>query len=339
MPGCLAETGDEVVETRTTNFAEAIREALQLEMESDPSVFVAGEDQWGGGNGGVFGVTDTLYERFGQRRVRDTPITETAIVGGAVGAAMAGLRPVVEIMFVDFMGICFDELMNQAAKMRYMTGGSTHVPMVVRCCCGYAGSAAAQHSQSLEALFTHVPGLKTVTASNPADAKGLLTSAIRDDDPVIFLEHKMLYATKGEVPVGEYVVPLGKADTRLEGSDVTIVSWSATVNEALAAAEALAGDGISAEVIDLRSLVPLDGESILDSVAKTHRLVIVHEDHRTCGFGAEVAALVADEGFDLLDAPIKRVAGLDTPIPFSPALEAAFLPNAEKIRSAVMGLV
>jgi len=320
------------------SLSQAVGDSLVLEMERDPMVYLAGEDLWGGGNGGVFGVTEGAFNRFGPDRVRDTPISETAILGSAVGAAMAGLRPVVEIMFVDFIGVCFDELMNQAAKLRYMTGGKVQIPLVVRACDGAGFSAAAQHSQSLEALFAHIPGLKTVIPSTPADAKGLLTSAIRDDNPVMFLEHKGLYAMEGDVPEGEHLVPLGKADVKRSGGDVTIVSWSAMVHQALAAAELLAADGIDAEVLDLRSLVPLDTGAILESVAKTHKLVIAHEAVKTCGFGAEVAAIVAEEGFDLLDAPITRIAAPDTPVPFSPILEAAFLPSANKIAAAASGL-
>jgi pyruvate dehydrogenase E1 component beta subunit len=319
-------------------FSKALLETMAQEMERDPNVYLTGEDVWGNDNGGTMGVTQDLYQRFGAERVRDTPISETAILGHAVGAAMAGLRPIVEIMFVDFMGVCFDELMNQAAKLRYMTGGKVKVPLVVRACDGAGFTAAAQHSQSLEALFAHIPGLKTVIPSSPADAAGLMAAAVRDDNPVMFLEHKGLYALEGEVPEGEYVVPLGKADVKRSGTDVTIVSWSAMVHQALAAAELLAAEGVDAEVLDLRSLVPLDTEAILESVARTHRLVIVHEAVRTCGFGAEVAALVAEDGFDLLDAPITRVAAPDTPVPFSPILETAFVPNAEKIAAAVRGL-
>ena len=324
--------------TQAVTFAQAIADAMVLEMERDSTVYLVGEDLWGGGNGGTFGVTRDVYERFGSTRVRDTPISETAILGSAVGAAMAGLRPIVEIMFIDFIGVCFDELMNQAAKLHYMTGGKVLVPLVLRSCDGAGFSAAAQHSQSLEALFAHIPGLKTAIPSTPADAKGLLASAVRDDNPVMFLEHKALYAMEGEVPEGEHLVPLGMADVKREGTDVTIVAWSAMVHQALAATELLSADGVSAEVLDLRCLVPLDKDAILASLAKTHRLVIAHEAVKTCGFGAEVAALVADEGFDLLDAPICRVTAPNTPVPFSPVLEAAFLPNAEKIKSAVMSM-
>jgi len=319
------------------NFGEAIAEGLTLEMERDPTIYIAGEDV--GIFGGSFGVTGHgVYQEFGPTRVRDTPISETAIIGHAVGAAAAGLRPVVELMFMDFVGIAGDELWNQAAKMHYMFGGQLKVPMVVRTVSGAGIGAAAHHSQSLEAMIAHVPGLKLVTPATPADAKGLIISAIRDDNPVVFVEHKMLYGLQGDVPEGEYLVPIGVADVKRPGADVTIVAWSAMVHTALAAAELLAAEGIDAEVLDLRSLVPLDKNAILESVAKTNKLVIAHEAVRTCGFGAEVAALVADEGFDLLDAPIKRVTAPDTPVPFSPALEAAYVPTAEKIRAAVLSL-
>ena len=323
------------MKTSVMTFSQAIGDGIVVEMERDPNVYVVGEDVWGS-RGGNFLVTKAPYEKFGSARVFDTPISETAILGHAVGAAMVGLRPIVEIMFVDFMGVCFDELMNQAAKLRYMTGGQVGVPLVIRTADGAGLGAAAQHSQSLEGLLTHIPGLKVVCPSTPGEAKGLLASAVRDDNPVVFLEHKGLYGLEGDVPQGEYLVPLGKADVKREGMDVTIVTWSAMVHAALSAAESLSGDGVDAEVIDLRSLVPLDKAAILESVGKTHRAVIVHEAARTSGFGAEVAALLADEGFDLLDAPVRRVTALDTPIPFSPPLEAECLPNADKIRAAVL---
>jgi len=317
-------------------YAEAIRDGMRVEMKRDPNVYLAGEDV--GVFGGVFGVTAGLMEEFGPSRVLDTPISETAIVGHAVGAAAAGLRPIVDIMFVDFMGICLDELSNQAAKMRYMFGGKAQVPMVVHTACGAGISAAAQHSQSLEAWFTHIPGIKTVMPATPADAKGLMVAAIRDNNPVMYIGHKQLMASEGDVPEGEYFLPFGKADVKKEGSDVTIVAWSLMVHKALAAAESLAKEGIKAEVLDLRTLAPLDKDAILKSVGKTGKLVIVHEAVKTSGFGGEIAAIVADEGFDLLDAPIKRVAAPDTPIPFSPSLEGAFMPNEEKIISAVKQL-
>ncbi len=317
------------------NFGQAIADGLILEMERDPDVYIVGEDV---ATFPAFGVTRACYERFGATRVRDTPVSETAIMGHAVGAAAAGLRPVAEIMFMDFLGIILDELANQAAKMHYMFGGTMKVPLVVRTVSGAGIGAAAQHSQSLEAWVTHTPGLKMIAPSTPADAKGLIAAAVRDDNPVVFMEHKLLYATEGEVPDGEYVLPIGKADIKRAGSDVTIVSWSSMVQKSLAAADLLAADGVAAEVLDLRTLVPLDKDAILESLGRTHRLVIVHEAVKTSGFGAEVAAIVADEGFDLLDAPIKRVTAPDTPVPFSPVLEAAFVPDAAKIRAAVLSL-
>lgn len=317
-------------------YAEAIRDGMRVELKRDPNVYLYGEDV--GLFGGCFGVTGSLFEEFGRGRVMDTPISETAIAGSAVGAAAAGLRPIAEIMYVDFMGVCMDEIFNQAAKNRYMFGGKAKIPMVLRTTCGAGMSAAAQHSQSMEAWFTHVPGIKTVLPSTPADAKGLMIAAIQDDNPVIYIENKQLLTIKGEVPEGEYVVPLGKADIKREGSDVTIVAWSWAVHIALAAADALEKEGISVEVVDPRTLVPLDKETILNSVGKTGRLVIVHEAVLTGGFGGEIAALIADEGFDLLNAPIKRVAATDTPIPFSPILEKAYLPSEEKIIKAVKEL-
>jgi len=314
-------------------YAEAIRDGMRIEMKRDPSVYICGEDV--GIFGGCFGVTAGLIDEFGPERVRDTPISETAIVGHSVGAAAAGMRPIPEIMFIDFMAVCLDELFNQAAKMRYMFGGKAKIPIVLRTPCGAGIGAAAQHSQSLEAWFTHMPGIKVVMPSTPADAKGLMIAAVRDDNPVMYIEHKQLLGMTGEVEEGEYIVPIGKADVKREGKDVTIVAWSWMVQKALAAAETLAEKGISAEVVDPRTLVPLDKEAILKSVEKTGKLVIVHEAVKTGGFGGEIAAMVTEEGFDYLDAPIKRVTAPDTPIPFSPVLEAAYLPNEEKIIKAV----
>ncbi len=322
---------------KTMTYGQAICDGLAVEMRRDPDIYVAGEDV--GMFGGGLGVTLGLLDEFGPRRIRDTPLSETAIVGHAVGAAAAGLRPVAEIMFDDFLAIVLDELGNQAAKARYMFGGKVKIPMVLRASCGAGIRAAAQHSQSLEAWCAHVPGLKTVAPSTPADAKGLIIAAIRDDNPVVFLEHKILLGVTGEVPEGEYLVPLGKADVKREGGDVTLVTWSAMVQQSLRAAELLAEEGVSVEVVDLRTIMPLDKDAILESVAKTHRLVIVHEAVRTGGFGGEIAAIVADEGFDLLDAPIKRVTAPDTPVPFSPVLEDAYLPDAEKIKAAVLALM
>ena len=314
-------------------FAQALNDAHKVEMERDPSVYVAGEDV--GTYGGIFGVTAGLLDQFGPKRVRDTPITESAIIGSAVGAATAGLRPVIELMFVDFIGVAMDQLYNQAAKMKYMFGGKAKIPLVMRTSCGAGIGAAAQHSQCLEAWFMHVPGLKVVMPSTPYDAKGLLISSIRDDNPVVFLEHKMLYASEGEVPDGDYDIPLGSADIKREGNDVTVVATAQMVHTALGAAEKLAADGISVEIVDPRTLSPLDEETILNSVRKTHRLVIVHEEVKFAGSGAEIAAMAAEKAFDKLDAPILRVAAPFSPVPFSPPLEKEFIPSEEKIIQAV----
>lgn len=318
-------------------YMEALRDGMRQAMLKDPNVYIAGEDV--GAFGGCFGQTGSLFEEFGPKRVIDTPITETAIIGSAVGAASAGLRPIVEIMFIDFMGVCMDEILNQAAKMRYMFGGKAKLPIVIRTPCGAGISAAAQHSQSLEAWFAHIPGMKVVMPATPADAKGLLMSAVADDNPVLYIEHKILLGVKGEVPEGEHYVPIGKATVAREGSDVTIITWSAMVQKALAAAETLAKEGVSAEVLDLRTISPLDKEAILKSVEKTGRAVILHEATLTGGVGGEIAAIIADEGFDYLNAPIKRVAAPDCPIPFSPVLEQAWVPNEEKVIAAVKQVV
>lgn len=317
----------------TKTYLQAINEALRQEMERDPDVFIMGEDV--GPFGGCFGVTKGLYEQFGEKRVKDTPITESAIIGAATGAAAAGLRPVCEIMFVDFIGVALDQLFNQAAKMRYMFGGKAKIPMVLRTPQGAGIGAAAQHSQSLEAWFAHVPGLKVAMPATPYDAKGLLITAIRDDNPVVFLEHKLLYGLEGEVPDELYSVPFGKAEVRRSGEDVTVVATAKMVHTALEAAEVLAKDGISAEVIDPRTLVPFDTATVVESVKKTHGLVVVHEAVKHAGFGAEIAAQVAELAFDYLDGPIVRVAAPFTPVPFSPPLEQAFLPGVNDIVAAV----
>ena len=317
----------------TMTFAQALNNAHKLEMQRDPNIYVAGEDV--GVYGGIFGVTGGLLDQFGDKRVRDTPITESAIIGTAVGAAAAGLRPVIELMFVDFIGVALDQLYNQAAKMKYMFGGKAKLPITLRTTCGAGMGAAAQHSQCLEAWFMHIPGLKVVMPSTPYDAKGLLISAIRDDNPVVFLEHKMLYGTQGEVPEESYAIPLGKADIKREGKDITVVATSMMVGRALSAAEKLAGNGISLEVVDPRTLSPLDEETILNSVKKTHRLLIVHEEVKFAGSGAEIAAMAAEKAFDYLDAPIVRIGAPFTPVPFSPPLEQEFIPSEEKIIQAV----
>jgi acetoin:2,6-dichlorophenolindophenol oxidoreductase subunit beta len=330
--------------TRSIPFVQAINEALFIAMERDESIVLLGEDIAGGGGkehgvedawGGVMGATKGLIGRFGAERVIDTPISETGFVGMAVGAAATGLRPVVELMFMDFIGVCLDPLLNQAAKLRYMFGGKARVPMVVRTMVGAGLRAAAQHSQSLHAMTVAIPGLKTVMPSNAYDAKGLLLAAIEDDDPVIFCEPKSLYTSKGEVPEGYYTVPLGSAAIARPGKDATIVSCGKTVETSLAAAKRLVGEGIDVEVVDLRSLSPLDEDTILGSLAKTGYLVVADEAPARCSISADIAALVVDRGFDLLRGPVKRVTAPHTPVPFSPVLEDAYLPSAERIAAAV----
>ncbi|OLA98748.1 MAG: dehydrogenase [Candidatus Rokubacteria bacterium 13_1_20CM_4_70_14] len=322
---------------RELTMAEALNEALQSEMQRDERVFVMGEDV--GLIGGIFGVTRGLRERFGEDRVRDTPISEATFVGAGVGAAIAGLRPVVEIQIFDFVALTMDQLVNQAAKFRYMLGGRPTVPLVIRGPQGGGIRLAAQHSQSLEAWFAHVPGLVVVAPATPYDAKGLLVSAIRDDNPVIFLEHKALYATKGAVPEAPYAIPLGKADVKRAGTDVTLVATQAMVSRALAAAGDLEKDGVSVEVIDPRTLVPLDEATILASVARTGRLVIAHEAVKRGGWGAELAALVAEHALDVLDAPIVRVAARNVPMPYNDSLERATIPSQQDIAAALRGVV
>jgi pyruvate dehydrogenase E1 component beta subunit len=325
--------------TRVLTYAEALNEALREEMRRDPRVFVMGEDVavWGGG--GVFGVTKGLVEEFGPERVRDTPISEEAIAALGVGAAMAGARPVCEFMYADFMTLAMEPIVNQAAKIRYMFGGKARVPVVFRAQEGAGRGNAAQHSQSLEAWFCHIPGLKVVTPSTPADAKGLLTSAIRDDNPVVFLEHKMLYNVKGPVPAGPYAVPLGVADTKREGRHVTCVGIHTMVHKALAAAETLAREGIELEVIDPRTLVPLDLEAVVASVRKTGRLIVTHEAYERAGIAGEIVAQVVAAAFDWLDAPPVRLCGKNVPIPYSAALEMAALPQADDLVAAARELV
>ncbi len=326
-------------ETRSLTYAEALNEALREEMRRDPRVFVMGEDVavWGGG--GVFGVTKGLVDEFGPQRVRDTPISEEAIAALAVGAAVAGARPVAEFMYVDFMGLAMEPIVNQAAKIRYMFGGKARVPVVFRAQEGAGRGNAAQHSQSLEAWFCHIPGLKVVTPSTPSDAKGLLISAIRDDNPVVFLEHKVLYGTRGPVPAGDHTIPLGVADRKREGKDATFVGIHTMVHKALAAAETLARDGIDLEVIDPRTLVPFDIDAVIASVRKTGRLVVGHEAYERCGIGAEIIAQVVAAAFDALDAPPLRVCGKNVPIPYNARLETAALPQEEDIVNAVRQLV
>jgi pyruvate/2-oxoglutarate/acetoin dehydrogenase E1 component len=322
---------------RELTYWQAVQEALREEMVRDPRVFLMGEDI--GVYGGAFGATRGLLAEFGAERVRCTPISEATIVGAGIGAAITGMRPVVEIMFMDFVTLAMDQIANHAAKFRYMYGPQARVPLVIRTPAGGGRSYGATHSQSLEAWFLHVPGLKVIAPATPADAKGLLKSAIRDDNPVLCVEHKLLYATTGPVPDGDVIEPLGQAAIRREGTDVTLVAYSYYVGVALQAAEALARDGIEAEVVDLRTLVPLDTEAVLDSVRKTGRLVCIEEGTRTGGVGAEIAARVAEEAYEYLDAPIRRVATPDIPIPFSPVLEDAALPKVDGIIRTVTELL
>jgi pyruvate dehydrogenase E1 component beta subunit len=319
---------------REITYAEAVREAMCEEMRRDENVFFMGEDI--GAYNGAFGVSEGMIEEFGAARVRETPISETAFVGAGVGAALMGMRPIVELMFSDFISVCLDQIINQAAKLRFMFGGTVSVPMVLRAAAGGGTGAAAQHSQSLESLYTNVPGLKVVVPSTPYDAKGLLKSAIRDNNTVIFLEQKKLYRIKGETPEEEYLIPLGLADVKTEGDDVTLISYGRTVQMCLDAADNLISEGVSAEVLDIRSLVPLDTSSVVKSVLKTGRAVIVHESVEFSGFGAEIAARIADsEAFFSLKAPIKRVGAYYCPIPFSPELEKSVFPTRARIEAAV----
>jgi pyruvate/2-oxoglutarate/acetoin dehydrogenase E1 component len=322
---------------KTISYAQAIREALAEEMERDSEVFLLGEDI--GESGGVFGVTKGLAARFGTDRVLDTPISEEAIVGTAVGASLLGGRAVVELMFSDFATLAMDMIVNQAAKTHYMTGGRLTAPLTIRLVTGTAGATAAQHSQSLEAWFAHTPGLKCLTPSTPADAKALLKAAIRDPDPICFFEHKLLYNRKGEVEDEVGPLPLGRARVAREGSDVTVISYLKTLHDALTAADELAGERVSVEVIDARSLVPFDREALRVSLEKTGRLVIAHEAPERGGFGAEIAAIAAGEMFDLLQAPVVRVAGTNTPMPYAPELEGFVIPDAARIADGIRSLV
>lgn len=314
-------------------YREALRAALHEEMERDESVFCIGEGI--GERGGSYKVTEGLLARYGAGRVIDTPLSEAGFVGVGVGAAIAGRRPVVEILFIDFLLLAMDQVINQAAKYRFMSGGEGRVPMVIRTQGGTGNSLAGQHSQSLEALYCHIPGLKVVMPATPRDAKGLLKAAIRDEDPVIFIEHKLLYMTDGEVPDDEYAIPLGRAEVKRAGSDVTLVAWSHMVLKSLQAAEQLAAEGISVEVIDLRTLVPMDVDCVLGSVRRTGRLVIAQEAVKRGGVGSDVAAMVAERAFDALRAPIIRVAGRNTTIPFNLALEKASVPQIDDIVDGV----
>jgi len=325
------------VDSDTITYREAVAEGIAREMRRDPSVVCLGEDI--GAAGGVFKTTVGLFEEFGPERVRDTPISEQAIVGAAMGAAMTGVRPVAEIMFSDFLACCWDYLANEIPKARYMTGGQVTLPLVIRTANGGGLGFGAQHSQSVENWALAVPGLKIVAPSTPADVVGLMASAIRSDDPVVFFEHKGLFASKGPAAPPDHVTPLGQARVARQGHDVTVVALAATVPMALAAAEVVATEGISAEVVDLRCLIPLDVSTVLASLARTSRLLVVEENPYQGGWGATVASVVADEGFELLDAPVRRVAGDNVPLPFADALEQQVIPTVDKVVTAVRRLV
>jgi len=336
--------------TRTITYREAINEAIRMEMRRDSAVILMGEDVAGGAAthleekgeeawGGDLGVTKGLVQEFGRSRVRDTPISESAFIGAAVGAASTGLRPIAELMFVDFLGVCLDQIFNQAGKMRYMFGGKAKVPMVIRTLYGAGFRAAAQHSAVLYSIFTHMPGLKVVAPSTPHNAKGLLIAAIRDDDPVIFMEHLVLLDSSGPVPEGEYVVPIGKAEIARPGKDVTVVAIGRMRLFAMQAAEALAKDGIDVEVVDPQSLSPLDESTILESVKKTHRLVVVDEGNPRCSVANDIVTLAAQQAFAYLDSAPRTVTAPHTPVPFSPPLEDAYIPSPAKIVAAVKAAV
>jgi len=318
---------------REIEYREAIKEAVIEEMDRDKSVFLIGEDI--GVYGGAFRAYKGLLEKYGPERVINTPISEISIVGAGVGAALTGQRPITELMFIDFTTLAMDQIVNQAAKIRYMTGDSLNVPMVIRTQGGAGRGVAAQHSQSLEAWFYHVPGLKVVMPATSYDVKGLLKTAIRDDNPVVFLEHKMIYLIKGEVPEEEYTIPFGEADIKREGSDITIVAYSNMLFKSLEAAKELEKDGISCEVVDPRTLVPLDIDTIIDSVKKTGRLVVVTEACKRGSVASDISAKVTEKAFDWLDAPVKIVAGLNTPIPYNSTLEQASIPHSKDIIAAV----
>lgn len=334
---------------RNLSMSLAINEAMKLAMRKDEDVILLGEDVAGGATvdhlqddeawGGVLGVTKGLVQEFGRDRVLDTPISEAGYVGAAMAAAATGLRPIAELMFNDFIGCCLDQVLNQGAKFRYMFGGKAKVPVTIRTMHGAGFRAAAQHSQSLYALFTSIPGIKVVVPSTPYDAKGLLLASIEDNDPVIFFEDKTLYNMTGDVPEGYYTIPLGKADIKRVGSDLTIVAIGKQVHTAITAAEQLARKGIEVEVVDPRSLSPLDEDTILSSVEKTNRLIVIDEANPRCSIATDIAALVADKAFDMLDAPIKRITAPHTPVPFSPPLEDLYLPTPQKVIEVVSELI
>ena len=334
---------------RRITYRKAINEALHEEMERDERVIILGEDIAGAPQsddpamldawGGILGVTAGLVGRFGKERVLDTPITESAIMGAAAGAAATGMRPIAELMFVGFAGVCLDQIGNQAAKLRYMFGGKAKVPMVIRTMIGAGMRAAAQHSNVNYSIFTHYPGLKSVVPSNPADAKGLLKAAIRDDDPVIYFENKVLYDMEGPVPDGDHVVPIGRGCVVREGTDVTVIALSRMVQMAIDAADALAAEGVSVEIVDPRSISPLDGDLIVESVKKTTRVIVVDEDNPRCSMATDIVALVATEAFHYLDAPPRMLTAPHTPVPFSPPMEDFYVPSADQIIAAVKDLV
>ncbi len=324
-------------EGRQLTYAQAINEAIKQEMRRDPNIILIGEDV--GRPGGVYKVTDGVFAEFGSERVFDSPITEAGIAGVGVGAAMTGMRPMVEIMFGDFMTLAMDQIVNQAAKVHYMSGGKLTVPLVVRTTMGAGRRAAAQHSQSLYAWFGHIPGLKVVVPSTPYDAKGLLKTAFRDNNPVIYFEDKMMYRTAGPVPEEDYTIPFGVADVKREGTDITLIAVSSMVLVALAAAEELAKEGISAEVVDPRTLTPLDEETLVKSVMKTSRCIVIDEGYQRFGASAELAAAVTRGAFYYLDAPVERIGAMDVPIPFSPILEDQTIPTPEWVVKAARGLV
>jgi pyruvate dehydrogenase E1 component beta subunit len=331
---------------RVISMYEAVAEAIRQEMERDEKVFVLGEDV--GVYGGIFGATSQLWGQYGEERIMDTPISEMGFVGAAVGAALEGMRPIAEVMFIDFIGACFDQVLNHFSKIHYMSGGQLKVPMVIMTATGGGYNDAAQHSQCLYSLFGHIPGIKVVVPSIPYDAKGLMTQAIRDDNPVMYFFHKglmglpwmsIIEATWAPVPEASYTIPFGVADVKREGTDVTIVAVSMMVHRSLEAAEKLAEEGISVEIVDLRTLVPLDKEAVVNSVKKTHRLLVVDEDYLSYGLSGEIAAVVAEEALDYLDMPPKRLAVPDVPIPYANTLEDFVIPNAQSITQAVRGLV
>ncbi len=334
------------VTTRTLAFREAINEAIRLEMRKDPTVILMGEDVAGGARthleekgeeawGGDLGVTKGLVQEFGRNRILDTPISESSFIGAAVGAASTGLRPIAELMFVDFFGVCMDQIFNQGGKMRYMFGGKARVPVVIRTLYGAGFRAAAQHSACLYSVFAHMPGLKVVVPSTPYNAKGLLTAAIRDDDPVIYFEHLVLLDTTGPVPEEDYAIPLGRAEIAREGKDATVVAIGRMRSFAVEAAEELAKEGIQVEVVDPQTVSPLDESTILESVKKTHKLVVVDEDNPRCSVANDIVALAAEKAFGFLDAPPQAVTAPHTPVPFSPVLEDAYIPSPAKIVAAV----